>query len=77
MVQLAPLLRDCMKRLTVRARRIVKMRYVDGLSAAKVAEIMGSQVEAIYQSLWRIHRTLGKCVERQSVHGRVGGMEND
>jgi RNA polymerase sigma-70 factor (ECF subfamily) len=77
MAHLVPMLRDCLKQLTSRARQIVKLRYVDGLSAAKVAEAMQARVEAIYQSLWRIHQTLGKCVEQQTARGQEEAMDHD
>jgi RNA polymerase sigma-70 factor, ECF subfamily len=62
---LIPALRHCLQKLTTRARQIIKLRYVDGFAVGKVAEVMGAQVDAMYQAIWRIHKTLGKCVEQQ------------
>jgi RNA polymerase sigma-70 factor, ECF subfamily len=69
-------LHRCVERLTSRAKEIIKLRYVDGLSAAKVAETLGAQVDAIYKSLWRIHRKLGDCVE-QRVSQEEKAVESD
>lgn len=73
MASLVTALERCIERLTARARQIVKLRYVDGFSVGKVAETMGAQVDAMYKSLWRIHRTLGDCVQQQSVRDEQGG----
>jgi RNA polymerase sigma-70 factor, ECF subfamily len=62
---LTAVLRRCVEKLTSRAREIVRLRYVEGMSVGKVAECMGAQADAMYKSLWRIHRQLGNCVEQQ------------
>lgn len=65
MSELITALKSCVDGLTSRARQIIKLRYVDGLSVGKVAEALGSQADAMYKSLWRIHRKLGECVEQR------------
>jgi RNA polymerase sigma-70 factor, ECF subfamily len=65
LADLIPALRHCLDKLTARARQIVKLRYVDGLAVGKVADVMAAQADAIYQAIWRIHKTLSECVQRQ------------
>jgi RNA polymerase sigma-70 factor (ECF subfamily) len=56
-------LRACMQKLTAHARTIIGMRYVAGVSGARVAEVMNVQVQSVYVALARIHRTLRDCVQ--------------
>jgi len=58
-------LRKCVERLTQHARRIIGMRYVDGMQSAEVAQQLGINVSSVYVSLMRIHRTLAECVARE------------
>ena len=70
MPTLTTALQRCVEMLTSRAREIVKLRYVDGLSVAKVAAMLGAQADTMYKSLWRIHHKLGACVKnRMSQEG--------
>jgi RNA polymerase sigma-70 factor (ECF subfamily) len=60
-------LRDCLKRLSNRARQIVDLRYGSGLSSARVAEHLGRKVTTVYVALTRIHRTLGECIRKKQA----------
>lgn len=55
----------CLQELTDNNRRIVELRYFDGLKSAAVAESLGRSVESIYKALTRIHASLRGCVERR------------
>lgn len=58
-------LHRCMDKLPPPARRLLRLRYEDGLRCTAVAKQLGRTIDAIYQSLSRIHRQLRQCVERQ------------
>lgn len=55
-------LRECIRGLTPRARRIVKLRYEDGVSGQELAEMLGQKVRSVYTTVSRIHRILADCV---------------
>jgi RNA polymerase sigma-70 factor (ECF subfamily) len=58
-------LQHCMEKLPPPARRLLQLRYEDGLRCNAVADRLGRTVDAIYQNLSRIHRQLRECIERQ------------
>lgn len=60
-------LRHCLDRLSKHARAIVKLRYSDGISGQKLAELLNRKVNTIYVALSRIHKTLAECVTRQLI----------
>jgi len=60
--QLADALHHCLDTLTPRARRIVKLRYIDGLKGQAVADTMGQTLDAVYKALSRIHQQLVDCI---------------
>lgn len=65
-------LRGCLNTLTPNAKRLVKMRYVDGMPGLEIAASLGRKAESIYSALSRIHRVLAECVRgrlrRDGVH---------
>jgi RNA polymerase sigma-70 factor (ECF subfamily) len=58
-------LHRCVSRLTEPARRLLQLRYAEGLSASIMAGKLRRTPDAIYQSLSRIHRALRDCVGRE------------
>lgn len=58
-------LRLCLERLTPHNREIVRLRYFEGRGGSQVAEAMGRKLDTIYQSLARIHKSLGDCVRQR------------
>lgn len=60
-------IRYCIDRLAPQARKLVKLRYVEGLSGKKLAESLGRQLNTVYVTLSRIHRVLAECVNRFNV----------
>lgn len=60
-------LRYCLEKLTPYARRIVDLRYGDGLATRKVAETLNRNVETVYKALTRAHSTLGECIKRRQI----------
>ncbi len=61
-------LRSCIEQLTPYARRLVTLRYADGLSGQPLADALDRKVGTVYTALSRVHRVLGDCVKR-----RIGG----
>ncbi len=59
------MLQRCIERLTPRSRRLVELRYFEGLSGESLAEQVERSMNSVYVSLSRIHRALAKCVERE------------
>lgn len=62
-------LRSCLERLTPRARRILHLRYVEGLAGSALAEHadVGIGVRSLYVALSRIHRALHDCITRKRL----------
>ena len=58
-------LRDCLERLGPHARNLVKLRYADGVSGSRLAEVVDRTLNTVYVSLSRIHRSLGDCIKRR------------
>ena len=69
-------LHKCLERLTDSARELLQMRYAEGLTAVAVAERLRRTVDAVYQTLSRIHRALRECVERE-LGGREGSTTRE
>jgi RNA polymerase sigma-70 factor (ECF subfamily) len=59
------LLPGCIARLQETARRLVALRYDEGLSAKDVAARVGRTPAAIDMALSRIRRTLRECITRK------------
>jgi RNA polymerase sigma-70 factor (ECF subfamily) len=58
-------LRRCVGRLPDHAREVIRLRYESGLSCGALADRLGRSVEAVYQTLSRLHRRLRECVEER------------
>jgi RNA polymerase sigma-70 factor (ECF subfamily) len=58
-------LRLCVERLSPHARNLVKLRYVDGISGLRLAEVVDRTLNTVYVSLSRIHRSLGDCIRQR------------
>jgi RNA polymerase sigma-70 factor (ECF subfamily) len=56
-------LNRCLDKLAESARGLLRMKYHDGLTAAEIARQLRRTEDAVYQSLYRIHRALRACVD--------------
>jgi RNA polymerase sigma-70 factor (ECF subfamily) len=65
-------LRDCMKKLTDRARHILHLRYVEGIKGEALAEALQQQPNTVYVALSRIHQRLAKCIDEQMAERKKG-----
>ena len=60
-------LRNCMKRLEVRARRLCELRYHDDLKPAAIAEAVGMSANTVAKALQRIREQLRECMETKAA----------
>jgi RNA polymerase sigma-70 factor (ECF subfamily) len=58
-------LNHCVETLPPVSRRLLQMRYTEGQRCGSIAERLGRTVEAVYQSLSRLHKLLRGCVEER------------
>jgi RNA polymerase sigma-70 factor, ECF subfamily len=70
-VDLLAALRKCVARLGPRARRIVEMRYVEGLRSGEIAKQLGVKAPTMYVTLMRIHRALSDCMKQEEGQDHV------
>lgn len=62
-------LRQCLERLTARAREILRSRYGDGRPAQEVAAEYGMTVTALNVAAFRAREAVAQCVERKLPRG--------
>ncbi len=65
-------LRDCMKKLTDRARHILHLRYAEGIKGEALAEALQQPPNTVYVSLSRIHQRLAKCIDQRTAERKKG-----
>ena len=53
----------CVEELTENNRRIVTLRYGQGLKSSEVATVLRRKVTAVYRAIGRIHRALADCMD--------------
>ena len=58
-------LRECLDKLAPRARRVVDLKFVEGLTGIQIAELVGNEVHRVYVALARAYRTLADCIQRK------------
>jgi RNA polymerase sigma-70 factor (ECF subfamily) len=58
-------LRYCLDRLSPYAQNLVKLRYAEGVSGERLAEIVDRSLNTVYVALTRIHRSLGNCIKQR------------
>ena len=56
-------LRDCLRELSAKSRKLLKLRYFDGHSCEVVASSLGIKLDAVYKRLSRLHQGLKECIE--------------
>lgn len=60
-------LRACVEQLSKQPKRMLHLRYQDGLSIADVADRMGRRVNSIKVMLSRVRSTLRGCIEKRQI----------
>ena len=53
----------CVSKLPEKSRKVLNLRYQEGMRGAAVAGQLNRTVDAIYQTLSRLHRQLRKCIQ--------------
>jgi RNA polymerase sigma-70 factor (ECF subfamily) len=67
-------LSKCLDELNGRSRRVLQLRYAEGLTTPRIAAEMNVTVGAVRMLLWRVRGALRRCMERRLVEaGQVGG----
>ncbi len=57
-------LSECIKKLKPKHRNLLDLRYREDHSGERIAGVVGTSVDAVYQSLARIRKALFDCVNR-------------
>ncbi|MEO6597615.1 MAG: sigma-70 family RNA polymerase sigma factor, partial [Planctomycetota bacterium] len=65
-------LSECLGRLPERSRRVVELRYCEGLSREAIAAAVGIGVEGVKSLLGRVRQVLAECIQRMSRERRKG-----
>ncbi len=60
-------LRHCLKRITERSRKVLRLRYAEGLSGENLAEKLGVKLNTAYVTLSRIHKQLRTCIDARQA----------
>jgi len=55
-------LRHCLSLLTSKARRLVELRYGQGLRGTDIATVTDRKPHTVYVALSRAYKTLGECI---------------
>ncbi|MBI1372361.1 MAG: sigma-70 family RNA polymerase sigma factor [Phycisphaera sp.] len=66
-------LRKCMEHLTPNARKMVELRYIQGMSSGAVADALQRRADSVYRALIRIRKTLAECIRRHTVEEGAAG----
>ncbi len=56
-------LRACLRTLPEKSSRLLRLRYFEGKSCGEVAKNFGTELNAVYKRLSRVHQGLKKCIE--------------
>ena len=64
-------LRECIQSLTPNNYEILRLRYFEGRTTSAIAELLDRKLATVYQSIARIHKSLGDCIS-----SRLLEMEN-
>lgn len=60
-------LQECLKKLDKRDRKLIEIRYEQGLKVTELAGRIERPVQGLYKALARIHTLLHRCVN-QTIH---------
>jgi len=68
-------LRKCVESLPDDSRRMLELRYFQARTCTEVSREMGLGLDAVYQRLSRLHRSLRQCIERRLGGGAPANRE--
>lgn len=66
----------CVEDLAPHSRKLVALRYFDGLKSSRVAEVVEMKKESVYQALTRALAVLRKCVAQKRAEGTQSTLQN-
>lgn len=69
-------LRECIKGLTSRNYEILRLRYFEGRTSSAISEMLNRKIETVYQTITRIHKALGVCVQQKLSSAMEDGGES-
>jgi RNA polymerase sigma-70 factor (ECF subfamily) len=61
------LLKVCVEKLSSNDRKLIKIRYEQGLKIKDIAERVGRPVQGFYKTMNRIHNLLLNCIRRKML----------
>ena len=64
-----PALKKCLLELSEENRKVLKMKYIDKLSAEKIAETVKRTETATFSLLQRLRVSLAKCIKNKMSNG--------
>ena len=64
----------CLKRLTDRGQRVLRLRYTQGLKSDEIAEHLGVTSSSVRVMLHRVRGAVRKCIEEQMGTVSNGGV---
>ncbi len=67
----ADALAHCLDQLDPRARRLIELRHVKGLSSLAIGELMGAKPPTVRTTLVRLHARLHDCIRRRLQRNAV------
>jgi RNA polymerase sigma-70 factor (ECF subfamily) len=62
-------LESCLGKLSLRSRRLIEHRYIQGLDTDQISSRTGMTVQSVYTQLYRIRQALGDCIKRRLSNG--------
>ena len=71
--EVADRLESCLDRLPDKSRKLIDLRYRDGLKPAEIAQATGRSSGAIRVALNKIRNALGRCIESANEQGGTHG----
>lgn len=64
-------LEECLKRLGGHARRLLELRYTEGLTVRSISLDIGKSEGSLQQAFFKIRRQLRECIERSSKQSEL------
>jgi RNA polymerase sigma-70 factor, ECF subfamily len=61
----------CLKQLSLYARKLIKYRFVDGLTGRQISDKLDREVNAVYVAMTRAYRKLDECIRQALLQGQT------
>lgn len=60
-------LRDCLKKLKQKDRKLLRLRYYENQKVREMASRFGCSIQYVYRNISRIHQFLLACIQKQQM----------